>query len=244
MTISKPILKHNFTDDLKHICWIVLGVLGFSILPQIFLAFEPEVQVTGVEFMFGLILLIGWASYYEEHTHFYAQHGVSRRTMFTSSTVAMAISSALFAIAFMVAAGLLVLLSAVLPVSISVSTLFTQHLAGVGTALGLLVHFVWTWSILLAFSAVGQFGASLYYILSKLGRYIALGVIIFVVVVLPRFLIPMLGNIENMIDAIVHMFVYGGNWGNPGMSIALALGVATVCLISSWLCMRRCQMKK
>jgi len=245
MIISKPILKHNFADDLQHLGWIMLAVLGISIVPQIFLAFDHGVQISGLEFIFGLILLIGYASYFEEHMHFYAQHGVSRRTMFTSGAVSMVISSTLFTIAVMVAAGLLALLSVVLPFDASIATLYTQHLTGMGVAPGLFVHFVWTWAILMALGTIGEFGASLYYILSKLGRYIALGVLIFVVVVLPQILARALFNdFDSAIDAFVNMLVYGDGWGSPGTSIAVALGVAVVCLVGSWLCMRRCQMKK
>jgi len=246
MTLSKPILKYGFADDLKALGWIMLVVLGINIFLGV--VSVGNTNINGLEYIFGLILLIGYAGYFEESLHFFIQHGVSRRTISVSTTVSMVISSLLFTIAVMVTTGLLALFAAVAPVDTSYlsvfSTFYTQQLAGMGAVQGVLVHFVWTWATLLAFGAVGEFGASFYYILSKLGRYIALGVIIFVVVLLPRFLIPMLGDLEAMIEAFVNIIIYGGDWGNPFTAIAVTLGVATACLIGSWLCVRRCKMKK
>jgi len=246
MTVSKPILKYLFADDLKHLGWIMLAMLGINIFLGI--VTTGGTNINGLEFIFGFILLVGWAESFEEDLHFYTQHGISRRTIFASTTVGMIISSVVFTIALMVTTGLLALFATIMPVDLSYlsifSTFYTQQLAGMGTVQGILVHFVWAWAILFAFGAVGQFGASLYYILSKLGRYIALSVIIFVVVLAPRFLIPMSGDLEAIIETFVNVIVYGGDWGNPGRAIATALVVAVACLIGSWLCARRCQMKK
>jgi len=246
MTLSKPILKHNFIDDLRHIGWIILSVFGISILIGILSG--GNASLGGLEFIFGFILLVGWAESFAEDLHFYTQLGVSRRTISTSVMVAMLISSAVFTAAFMVTVGLLSLVSLAIPVDfLSVSTFYTQYLAdSMGAISGFLVHFVWTWAILLTFGAVGWFGASLYYILSKLGRYIALGVIIFTFVGVPNFLLPRLFDLESVIEAFVNLIVYGqsGNWGSPGASIIGALIAAAACLVGSWLCMRRCKMKK
>ena len=246
MTLSKPILKHIFADDLHHIGWIMLSVFGISILISILSG--SNASLGGLEFIFGFILLVGWAESFDEDMHFYTQLGVSRRTISANTVIGMAISSAVFTIAFMVTVGLLSLVALALPVDfISISTLYTQHLLGnMGAIPGLFVHFVCTWAILLAFGAIGRFGASLYYILSKLGRYIALAVIIFTLIIVPNLLLPRLVDLETMIEAFVGAIVYGhsGNWGNPGIAIAAALGVAAICLIGSWLCIRRCKMKK
>ena len=243
MILSKPILKYNFADDLKHLGWIMLGVLGFNIVFGV--VSMGTTNINGFELLFGLILLIGWAGHFEETLHFYAQHGVSRRTIFANTAVGIAISSALFTVALLLTIGLLALSAMALPIDMGYlsvfATFYTQQLTGMGIVPGLLLHFVWAWAILMVFSAVGQFGASLYYILSKLGRYIALGVIIFTVVFLPRLLIAVEGD---LIEAFVNVIFYGGDWGRPGQAIVTALCVAAACLIGSWLCMRRCQMKK
>jgi len=248
MAISKPILKYLFRDDFKHLGWIVLSVLAINIF--LGLVSGGNASLGGLEFIFGFILFVGWAESFNEDLHFYTQLGVSRRTISLNTTIGMVISSAVFTVAFMVTAGLLTLVASAFPVdSISISTLYTRHLAGMGAVQGHLVHFAWTWAILLAFSAFGQFSSSLYYILSKLGRYIALAVIIFTVVLAPRFVLPhflnlMFGDLDAMIEVFVNILVYGGSWVSLCMSIAANLCIAAACLIGSWLCTRRCKMKK
>jgi len=243
MNISKPILKQSFIDDLRHLGWIMLGVLGISLFIGV-VATPGGANVGGLEYIVGFILLVGWADAFEGDLHFYTQLGVSRRTIFASTVVGMAISAVLFTTAFLIVVGLLSLIASAVPGDVFFATLRLQHLGGMGLAPGLLLHFVWTWAILISGAALGQFAGSLYYILSKLGRYIALGVIIFTVVLLPQLIIPRLNDFDVIIEAFVDMAVYGVSWGNPGTFISISLGIALASLIGSWFCVRRCKMKK
>ena len=248
MTINKAALKFHLHDDFKSIGTICAILLAVSILPTLFITVTVGNNVmnvmSGLEFMFGFVLFIGWIEHFSVGLHFFTQHGMSRRSIFASDITYLLFGSLMYAVAALLTGAIVGLVVPLLGASYTSAfvSMYPHLLAGMnGVAAGLL-HLVWTWAIIMAGSALGIFVGSLYHILSTMGRYIALGCLILLVIVLPRFLVGT--DVDGFVETLTSFVTGAMDLGSPAGVIGAAACVAAIGIVGYWLCVRRCKVKK
>ena len=205
--------------------------------------------MSGLEPIFGIFFLIVCMSTFSEDTHFFLQHGVSRKAIFAGFAVYMLIASAIAALAMLLMDGFFRWVTSFEAVGLQTESLifglFAPWLGTMGTVTGLLVIFLWSWAMLLLAGVLGYFIASLFYRLNKLGKVLVpVGAgVVFV------FLPLIIGLSRNeMLSQIMRWFwetIRGrGDMASPMNSMGIFFLLAALLLFVCWLLLRRFQVRK